>query len=353
MTDRFRLAASLQGRVPYDVSKPMFELHQVPRGRGWLATAEKLVDRKSIPDAKIELLLGALRDHVLVGEKLCRFYLIDEKIMELMKRRIGDVQIPDGNMQKAFPYILDEATLEGLPLGHPEIVSIERFSSGTAVVFGSVRAIRTRTTVDPDSFPEGSIDFLARFDEVIGLKLIRYQAFDLVWLSNIDSVIDLRIDCPKGTHVDIGRAAQISTIEAFSRHVDFNPFGTPANVFPLLSRMYEAKDEGRVVELAFGTTTRSIKHERMRLSGECLRAELYHIGGKANLRSPVRPFKLSLSYQFEIGNEIDSCPELNLHATSLVGENPDPQLFDAVIRKAVGLNDYDYVRKRLLHFLNS
>jgi hypothetical protein len=47
---------------------------------------------------------------------------------------------------------------------------------------------------------------------------------------------------------------------------------------------------------------------------------------------------------------VEAHPELNLHTTSHVAENPNPQLFDAVIRKTVGFTDYDHVRQRILHF---
>jgi hypothetical protein len=47
---------------------------------------------------------------------------------------------------------------------------------------------------------------------------------------------------------------------------------------------------------------------------------------------------------------IESHPELSLHSTSRVADKPNPQLFDAVVRKTVGFKDYDHVRERILHF---
>jgi hypothetical protein len=56
------------------------------------------------------------------------------------------------------------------------------------------------------------------------------------------------------------------------------PLGTPVNLFPLIDTLYRS-NEGRVVELGFGTTTASLKHERMRRTQTCLRKETYHKGG--------------------------------------------------------------------------
>lgn len=347
---RSDLAASLGARVPFDVSKPMFELHDITRGRGWSGTVEKLAEKKSLSDEKADALLEALREHELAGEKLCRFYRVDDATMKAVRAKLSGVQAAMGAMQAAYPFLLDEAELKKLPLGQPVLLSIDEVDGGLAAVFGSVRALRVREPVDPKSFPDSAANILADYDEVVGFKLIRHQAIDVVWLPNTGHVIDLRIDYPRGTHADIGRASQNSAMAAFVKLVGADPFGAPINLFPLLSKMYDADGEGRVVELAFGTTTRSIKHERMRVSVDCLRTELYHMGGKKSLKTPVRPYKVSIAYSVSLGGGIETNPELNLHTTSHIAENPNPQLYDAVIRKTVGLIDFDHVRQRLLHF---
>ena len=284
---RSDLAASLEARVPFDVSKPMFELHDIARGRGWAGTVEKLADKKSLPDKKADALLEALKEHELAGEKLCRFYRVDDAVMKAMKANLAGAQATKGAMQDAYPLLLDETELKKLPLGQPVLLSVDQVNGGLAAVFGSVRALRVREPVDPKLFPDGAAKILASYDEVIGLKLIRHQAMDVVWLPNTGDVIDLRIDYPRGTHADIGRASQNSAMIAFTKLVGTDPFGTPLNLFPLLSKMYDADGEGRVVELAFGTTTRSIKHERMRVSVDCLRTELYGLVTDLR-RSPER-----------------------------------------------------------------
>ncbi|HEV2079210.1 MAG TPA: hypothetical protein VGR19_04855 [Allosphingosinicella sp.] len=347
---RSDLAASLEARVPFDVSKPMFELFDIARGRGWSGTVDKLADKKTLPDQKADSLLEALKEHELAGEKLCRFYKVDAAAMKAARSHLRAAQAANGPMQEAYPFLLGEAELKKLQLGQPTLLSVEEVGGGVAAVFGSVRALRVREPVDPKSLPDGAAKVLANYDEVIGLKLIRHQALDVVWLPDDGEVIDLRVDYPRGTHADIGRASQNSAMAAFTKLVGTDHFGTPLNLFPLLSKMYDEAGEGRVVELAFGTTTRSIKHERMRVSVDCLRTELYHMGGKKSLKTPVRPYKVSIAYTVNLGGKVEAHPELNLHTTSYVAENPNPQLYDAVVRKTVGLTDYEHVRERILHF---
>lgn len=350
MLKRSDLAASLQARVPYDVSKPMFELHDVARGRGWVGTIEKLTDKAILSKDKAVALRDALHEHELTGEKLCRFYRVDDAVLRAIRAVLDNAKVPAGPMQAVYPLLLDEAALKKLPLSQPELVFVDKVPGGLAVVYSSVRALKVRESVDPKSFSGGAAKVLANYDEVIGLKLIRHQALDVVWIPDQGSMIDLRIDFPKGTHADVGGAAQKLIIKSFKKLTGIDPFGDPINLFPLLAKMYDASGEGRVVELAFGTTTRSIKHERMRVSADCLRSELYHMGGKANLKTPVRPYKLSIAYTVNLGGGVEAQPELNLHTTSYVADNPNPQLFDAVIRKTVGLTDYNHVRQRIIHF---
>lgn len=347
---RSDLAASLEARVPFDVSKAMFELQDVARGRGWSGTVEKLKQKAVLPDKKADALLEALRDHELASEKLCSFYTVDDPTLAAIRAELK-ASIPSPSpIANAFPFLLPEAELQKLPLGQPKLISVFEVGGGIAAVFGSVRALKVREPVDTSAFADGAARILAGYDEVIGLKLIRHQAFDVVWIPDRGNVIDLRIDYPKGTHADIGRASQNTAMAAFNKLVSSDPFGTPVNLFPLLMKMYEEAGEGRVVELAFGTTTRSIKHERMRVSVDCLRTELYHMGGKKNLKTPVTPYKVSIAYTFDLGGGVESHPELNLHTTSYIADNANPQLYDAVIRKTVGLADYEHVRERILHF---
>jgi hypothetical protein len=270
--------------------------------------------------------------------------------MGALRKKLAKTKVQPGPMQKAYPLLLRDGELRKLPLGEPTLIAIEEVDDGLAAVYSSVRALRVREPVDPSLLSAADAKLLAAYDEVIGLKLIRHQAIDVVWVPNSGSVIDLRVDFPKGTHADVVGAIQNMLIAAFTGLIKTNPFGNPINLFPLINDMYAASGEGRVVELAFGTTTRSIKQERMRLSADDLRTELYHVGGKKGLRTPVTPYKVGIAYTVDLGAGIESHPELNLHSTSRVAEKPGPQLYDALIRKTVGFADYNYVRDRILHF---
>lgn len=347
---RSRLASSLAARVPYDVSKPIFELNGVPRGRGWEGTVEKLNDKKETPKSKLNGLLEALIEHQIAGDKLVTLYEASDSMMKAMRAKLETATIPPGPMQEGYPFLLDALELEKLPLGQPVLVAIQEFGGGIGAVFSSVRARRERVLLDPSSFADGAASALSIYDEVVGLKLIRHQAFDVIWLPGNGDYFDLRIDCPRNTHADIARGSQMVALDVFRKLVGIDPFKKPLNLFHAMKAMYDKSAEGRVVELAFGTTTRSVKQERMRMSGDCLRDELYHKGGKEKLKTPVNPYRLSLAYTVDLGGGVEAHPEVDLHTTRRFAENPNPQLFDVVVRKSVGMLDYHFVRERIIHF---
>jgi hypothetical protein len=120
----------------------------------------------------------------------------------------------------------------------------------------------------------------------------------------------------------------------------------------LINQIYKSATEGQVVELAFGTTTASLKHERMRRRAMCLRKEAYHIGGKAALAAPIEPYRLSVVWKLPLANGF-STPELGLYSSSFAAGSRNPTLTDAVIRKCMGANDFAHVESRIEHFLST
>lgn len=178
------------------------------------------------------------------------------------------------------------------------------------------------------------------------------QAMDVVWIPSSGNVIDIRIDFPQGMHRDVGEAAQAAVRSEFFKLIGADDsLGTPVNLFPLINAIYRAPKEGTVVELAFGTTTASTKHEKMRRKAHCLREETYHKGGKAALSTPIEPYRLSVHWRRKIGRDKFSVPELSLHSSGRASADTRPELIDAVIRNCMGADDFDYVKSRMEHYL--
>jgi hypothetical protein len=203
--------------------------------------------------------------------------------------------------------------------------------------------------LDSTDLKEGLYD---EYEEVYGLKQIRHQAMDIVWIPTHGNYIDVRIDFPQGMHRDVGEAAQAFVKSEFLKLIGDDGLSVPVNLFPLINKIYRTPKEGVVVELAFGTTTASSKHEKMRRKAQCLREETYHKGGKAALNTPIEPYRLSVLWKILIGQKKYSTPELSLNSSSRMSADAQPALVDAVIRNCMGRADFDHVKSRMEHFLS-
>jgi len=352
VADKSEVLSGLRERMPWQVARPILKEIGTPRAMGWENTIARIEDDETITNEQVDELSEALIEHQVTGEKMCRFYQLDDAEIEELRDATEGLEIVEGPMADIYPVPLQEDALANLPADHRELVSVEESGDGLAAVFCSVREKPTRDVIDPDSLPEHLQDYFDEYDELIAYRLDRQQAFDVVWIPEDGNVIDVRTDFPKHTELERARHAQHRLLTGFRDAVGVDPFGEPINLFPIIRDMYGTDAEGRVVELAFGTTTRSLKHEKMRRNRDCLRTETYHVGGKEALATELQLYKVSIAYTYPHSPDFSSHPELSLHSTSLVADNPNPQLFDAVIRKTVGLDDYNHVRERILHFIN-
>src|SRR5690606_32881010 len=70
------------------------------------------------------------------------------------------------------------------------------------------------------------------------------------------------------------------------------------NLFGAIKSLYDAVDEGDVMELSFATTTGSVKTEKMR-SRESLRKEKYHVGGIEALATEIEPYRIGVRWHLE------------------------------------------------------
>jgi len=348
--DMGTLARSMRARMPWPVGQRVLRQNELPRGHGWEKTVEKLSDERVNYDYAIEGTTNDLREHLLCGEKLVRLYMVSKPARNALTKTLQNVQLPKSRFREAYPALLSEDELEA-GSSKPILISIEDSDEGVSAVFASVRSLLLKEPLTPDELPEGVADALSQYDEIVGIKYVRYEAVDVVSIPKTGDYVGIRVDFPNGMHRDVAEVAQSRLRTELSSLVKAEHLSSPVNLFPLIDAMYKAKTEGTVVELAFGTTTASLKHEKMRRRGTCLRDEAYHKGGKAALGSPIEPYRLSIVWRVPF-SEGESTPELGLYSTALASGSANPILTDAVIRKCMGLRDFNYVEKRIEYFLS-
>jgi hypothetical protein len=302
--DMGTLARSMRARMPWPVGQRVLRENGLPRGRGWENTVARLSSEERDYSDKVDTIAQGLKEHLLCGEKLVRFYEVNEKTKATMVEALLNIKPPESPFEDAYPALLSENELEAQSMS-PILIAVEELEDGVAAVFASVRSIAMREQLAKEELPDDAIKALAGYDEIVGIKHVRLEAIDVVSFPTAGSHINVRIDYPTGMHRDVGEAAQTRIRTEIATLVKSDNLSSPINLFPLINEMYKAQNEGTVVELAFGTTTASLKHEKMRRRAACLRKEAYHRGGKAALSTPIEPYRLSIMWTLPLG-------ELNL-----------------------------------------
>lgn len=345
------LSRSLAARIPYAVSKSVFDLANLARGHGWDATKARIEDPSFTPNGKIPLLVTALRNHILAGEKLCRFFRLSSTDMVNLRKNINSIQQKSSLLGSFYPCLAPETQIKGLPLSTPEIISIEHMPDGVALVYASIRALKIKEELPTASINAKMGPSWNAYDELYGIRNVRQESFSVVWVPNHGDIVEIRSDHLKGSNIESTRAEIDAVIYSLKQDTSINVSGFSINVFRTIDQFYCNVSEGKVVELAFGTTTRSLKHEKMRGHNDCLRSELFHVGGKSNLNQPIKPYRISISYNVEVSSGIWTSPELSIHSNSHMSDQICPSHYDILISKNMGVEDYEYVRDRIFLYI--
>ncbi|MDB5617441.1 MAG: hypothetical protein JWQ24_1679 [Tardiphaga sp.] len=340
----------MRARMPWPVGRKVLVENDFPRGRGWEQTVTKLGSDQLKVTGNIEDLAAALSEHILCGEKLSGFYNVDIEVLDRVRAKVLGMDVEETDFSRSYPAALTEDQLADQHSGFV-LTAVSRTEDGVAVVFSSVRVVTVREEIEPEEISDELASLLEGYEEIVGLKTVRFQAFDVIWIPHNGSLIDVRVDYPAGTHQDVAIAAHARIVDAFHTLVDELLMAETVNLFPLIDRIYNDPSEGIVVELGFGTTTASLKNEKMRRKQLDLREEQYHVGGKAALTSPIEPFRLSVTWKRNVGGGRFSSPELSLNSNARAAGGIDPAIRNVVIRRCMGQADYEFVRSRIEHHL--
>lgn len=330
----------MESRMPWRVAAKVLTSHGGPKARSWEPFREKLSKQKT--DIDVEGLSNAFLEHILYGEKASRFYTVNEDILE--KARSSFLARKEFS---EFPFAELSDEVEALPTSKPKLCFIHESEDGVTLVYKSIRAVEKREAVSMAAIPADARPAFSAYKEIIGVKQNKFRAFDVIWLPYDGAVVELRVDFPNGANADASEIAISQTLEAFKSDSSSAIDETPVNLFPIIKRIYEAANEGRVVEFALHTSTGSFKHEKMRLGDTCLREERYHLGGKNALRGEIELFKLGVRWTVDYGEDDYTSPELFLNGSFKMLHSGDYPLETAIIRNCTGELDYNFIRAKI------
>ena len=344
-------------KIPWSAMKNILRIHEIPAGQGWNGTIQKLLlyINKGEKEAKhLNALEGSYYEYVITGDKAVRFYNVCEKNIKTLIKSLSNYKPAESIYHNTFPYPLPETQLDQAGT-EVTLVSIEQLNEGLALIYCTNRFVTERQEISLNDFSEETQSDLGGYDEIIAIKSHMKQFIDVIVISEKHNMIEVRADLSGGISSEDQTNALRGVAHCFNK-LAFEFTGveglivTPLNLFPLVDKLYEAEEEGKVCELGFITDEASIKQQKMRRKEVDMRSETYHQAGKAAVPH-LTPFRLGISWEVKGAKDIDLRPELLLPGHFRILNNNPPALYDAIISKCSGFDDYDFVTRKVKEYL--
>lgn len=331
----------MQKRMPWEIGRKVLLANGLDVGRGWPNTLMKYAEISTFDEETLNALTRSYIEHILSGEKAVKFYRVGKNKKKEIQEDLLSRTIETSDLVESYPYPLDDTVLVARKPSSPTLVAVESYDDGIAAIYSTVRVIEFREKINPENYAEKGLE---QYSELIGIKMKKVQTFDVAWVPNEGEWIDIRVDYPDG-------AKQDNLPYIFSRiTTDLGIAGT-TNLFPLLQMIYGNKKEGKIVEIAFGTNTASLKNEKMRKGNMCLRDEVFHKAGTNALDQPIDIYKMGVRWPRGSGEDFYEC-ELFLNGNQrLIHSQGSPMLSEAVFRKCMNVEDFNLIRGKIFHYL--
>lgn len=340
------IVRTFSGRVPWQLGRRILETYGVPVGHGWEKTIADLEHHDLFHKVDLANLHWAFLQHLCCGEKSVRSYDIGSGNARALRQKLLEKK----QAMSRIPRPKSATGFKGISPHGPKLDCIIEDSSGIYAVYSTVRTKNEEEEIDIGSLPEEAREALPRFDELIAVRTVKFEAYGTIWVSHTESEAEIRCDCVNESQKSLEEFHQQMYKELHAASGSSSVMA-PRDLFPAVKNIYDAEDEGIVMRLGFVTTTGSVKVEKMR-SHESLRQETYHVGGKKALRTEIEPFKLGVRWSLDVARlKENTFPELYLDGTQTMVGSPSAGLTRALIKKAAGFSDFDWVRNKLLQYI--
>jgi len=341
---------SMRERMSWNVARVVLGWAGVEPAHGWDKTQAKYADISN-PDAEVKL-LEYLGEHNVCGDKFTKVYQITSEERDALQAALLNLSPEENDFALCYPLSRDPEEIT--QLGDPELVAIQKTDDGVGAVYANAVRLTKRETIEFDELSDDPAALQKKYDEIIGLKFRTVQLFSVIWVPHDHALVEIRTDLPAGMSMELAHALQ-STMRQKVNGLGVVSLDGPLDLYPLLEAIYQAEDEGDVVELGFLTTTASVKNEKMRRSKLDLRKEPYHLHGKEGLGTPIEPFKMFVRWSVEIDN-VWLAPELGLVGTargrSTLGQPNSVGISGAIVKNCYGRPDFEHVIGKIREYIS-
>lgn len=343
--DRVRLWATAKERIPFRVAQRILKKNRFPTGPSWAAIESKMADGDD--KGSFQGLQQGLIESLAVGEKSLQLYRLSEDDMRQCYKVVSNLQsnIPTSTLRDEFPYLLPPRSLEKVAVRSPIVVEVIENDYATVVFYSYSRIVETRDELPLQILSSNSSDYT----QVIGIRRKLVQGFASVIVPHFGEIVQVYVDAPANTPIKAIEVDRFAVVAAFNSLFPRSVLTDPLNLYPAVQRLYES-DEGVVSHLGHTVAT-SVKHERMRGPGRCVRQELFHSGGVDAVDGQITPFSIEVVWGAEDESMQGFNPSLSLDGTYMMTYSSMPVIGHATIRKCAYISDAAHVVARLLAHL--
>jgi hypothetical protein len=347
-----QIIEAFRQRISWSTMRVILKICDLPVGRGWEQTIQKLTDKDDI-SAKREQLKNCYENHLLVNDKAIKIYQLEIKKIDQLIAVFRKYKPADTAFHQTYPYPLSDEKLKEVDFSQ-KLVEIKDTEDSLAIIFCTKRLFTERSQIDTKKLDEDTRKELIEYDKIIGVKEHYRQFYDVVVLSKKRNTIEVRVDITGSLSSEYKSKAFFQTINQFNTLSENiarikTPLQESINFFPLIDSLYES-NEGKVVELAFITDEGSTKSEKMRKGSVDLRTETYHHAGKQAV-DHITSYRLAISWNIQISERINNQPELLLPGRAQILSSQIQYLDEVCILNCSSLNDYEFVVEKIFTYL--
>jgi hypothetical protein len=337
------LIKGLSDRVPWlAVGKPLLQALDIESSRGWKLSLQNAAARKEWSSVQTSL-REALVDHIIAGEKAIQLIRIDRAERQQIAKAVKKLAVENTKLTASYPEPGDSSSFN-TNTDTPQLAALVDVPAGLGAVYTAVRKYDQRIELDLTALVKEQRD---DYERVFGLRAIKRQTFDTLWLPDGLDYLVLAADHPTDSPRDFSASAL-----TFLRRTAAKLIGEarpPLNLFKAIDQLYKTGG-GRVVELGFATDGASTKREKMRQAQRCLRKDLFHQGGSVAVAGNVTPYHISVNWS-SVNGKVHTRPELTLHGSAFLLHRANPVLDICFIRNGLGTKDLALGCKKLSRFV--
>lgn len=218
--------------MPWAVASRLFRSERLFRSQGWDRTLARVSNGDEQYEAKEAALAEALGEHIACGEKIVQMFRLDPDAVEQLRQAALALHIPQNAYSNVYPILLDEDQLAAQGWHLPVLTAVTEYEDGVAVVISSVRYLTTRETVVVAELGEEIAAGLAGFNELIGVRHLRHQACDVLWIPAAGEHVEIRADYPFGTQQSKAQLALVQARACFEGLLGDRPIRKSSQYLP-------------------------------------------------------------------------------------------------------------------------